>query len=297
MNSNTGLERETLVPKQIFHPTDLSEKNRVAFAHALKITLIARGELVVYHVARHADDVKESDFPSPRDLLRAWGKLPADAGPEAVEQLGIRVRNVTSQGSDPVDSALYYLERHPADLLVMATEAKQGLTRLINRAVAEPIASEAEAEVLFLPEGARGFVDMESGRIDLGHVLIPYGSRPDHTRTFTFVALFLGLFGIDDNRITLLRAGSAGDLSPPELPESIRDRCEMVSREGPMAQVVNEFAETEGVNLTVLTTRGKRGLVKVLLGGNTEHVLRKSPCAVLAVPCEENAEQGREDEG
>ncbi|MEA3292090.1 MAG: universal stress protein [Pseudomonadota bacterium] len=285
---NTRSDQAPFALKQVFHPTDLSDKSRVAYAHALRITLFAGGDLTVFHVAKHTVDVEEADFPDAGTYLQAWGLLPEGAGREAIDELGIRIKNTTSQGSDPVDSALYYLERTPADLLVMATEARQGLTRVINRAVAEPIASEAEAAVLFLPESVSGFVDIETGDIDLSHILIPVAEQPDHRHTLEFVAGMLELLDVADNRITLLHVSS--DEEPPaiEIPAEIEERCEMVVRDGSLVQVVNEFAAAESVNLTVLTSQGRRGLVKVLLGGNTEHVLRKSPCAVLAVPCTES---------
>lgn len=288
---NTQSDQMPFTLKQIFQTTDLSDKSRVACAHALRIALLAGGDLTVFHVAKHIAkhvvDEGETKFPDAREFLQAWGLLPEGAGLEAIDELGIRIKYTTSQGSDPVDSALYYLERAPADLLVMATEARLGLTRVINRAVAEPIASDAEAAVLFLPEGVPGFVDIKTGDIDLGHILIPVAEQPDHRHTLEFVAGMLKLFGVAESRITLLHVSSDGEPPAIEIPAEIEERCEMVVRDGSLVQVINEFAEAESVNLTVLTSQGKRGLVKVLLGGNTEHVLRKSPCAVLAVPCKE----------
>ena len=37
--------------KSIFHPSDFSEASEIAFAHALKIALVAGAKLTMFHVA------------------------------------------------------------------------------------------------------------------------------------------------------------------------------------------------------------------------------------------------------
>jgi nucleotide-binding universal stress UspA family protein len=45
-----------------------------------------------------------------------------------------------------------------------------------------------------------------------------------------------------------------------------------------------ELAETEGVDLIVMSTHGRTGLSRVFLGSVTERVVRNAPCLVLTVP-------------
>ncbi len=50
----------------------------------------------------------------------------------------------------------------------------------------------------------------------------------------------------------------------------------------PYAEIV-KFAEAEGVDLIVMSTRGLKGFERVLVGSTTEKVMRKAHCPVLAV--------------
>jgi nucleotide-binding universal stress UspA family protein len=45
-----------------------------------------------------------------------------------------------------------------------------------------------------------------------------------------------------------------------------------------------ELAETEAVDLIVMSTHGRTGLSRVFLGSVTERVVRNAPCLVLTVP-------------
>jgi nucleotide-binding universal stress UspA family protein len=53
----------------------------------------------------------------------------------------------------------------------------------------------------------------------------------------------------------------------------------------PSATIVY-FAEKENCDLIVMSSHGRTGLSRVLMGSVTEEILRKSPCPVLVVPLE-----------
>ena len=54
----------------------------------------------------------------------------------------------------------------------------------------------------------------------------------------------------------------------------------------PHGMLVN-WAKAKGVDLIVMSTHGRSGLPRMLLGSVTEKVLRSSPCPVLAIPSHE----------
>jgi len=58
--------------ESIFHPSDLSEGSEVAFAHALKIALVAEAKLTMLHVEA-SPSAEWQDFPGVRDTLERWG--------------------------------------------------------------------------------------------------------------------------------------------------------------------------------------------------------------------------------
>jgi nucleotide-binding universal stress UspA family protein len=46
------------------------------------------------------------------------------------------------------------------------------------------------------------------------------------------------------------------------------------------------WADNEGIDLIVMSSHGRGGLARMLMGSVTEEILRKSPCPVLVVPLE-----------
>src|SRR4051794_33831326 len=118
--SSPELPPITPVLRHIVHPSDFSEASRIAFAHALKVALIAKSKLSLVH---ETEDERSdwSDFPSVRQTLERWGTPPPGSPPDAVAALGVEVAKVIGNGSDPVTGVLPYLEQHQADLIVIAT--------------------------------------------------------------------------------------------------------------------------------------------------------------------------------
>jgi hypothetical protein len=110
---------ERIKLQSIFHPSDFSEASEVAFAHALKIALVAGTKLTMLHVdASHSAEWQ--DFPGVRDTLERWRLIPKGSPKSAVGQLGIEVAKVIRLSDDPVKACLHFLGEHPTDLIVLA---------------------------------------------------------------------------------------------------------------------------------------------------------------------------------
>ena len=54
--------------------------------------------------------------------------------------------------------------------------------------------------------------------------------------------------------------------------------------------MILERARTEGADLIVMTSHGRKGAKRLFLGSVTEAVLRESPCPVLVVRPDEEPE-------
>ena len=80
--------REGVKLESIFHPSDFSEGSEVAFAHALKIALVAGAKLTMLHVEANPS-AEWQDFPGVRNTLERWGLIPHGSPKRAVGQLGI----------------------------------------------------------------------------------------------------------------------------------------------------------------------------------------------------------------
>jgi nucleotide-binding universal stress UspA family protein len=176
MNSNG----EPLI--RIVHPSDFSRSSRLAFAHALKIALQSKAELELVHVQRHKigsqKDIHWTDFPGVRATLARWKILLASAKAEDVAKLGLRVKKVLDSETDPLEAMVAYCEEHPPDLLVLATHQRDGLSRWLHKAVAEPLARRSRAMTLFVPESTGGFISPTDGAVSLRRILVPVDHAP-----------------------------------------------------------------------------------------------------------------------
>jgi nucleotide-binding universal stress UspA family protein len=68
-------------------------------------------------------------------------------------------------------------------------------------------------------------------------------------------------------------------------------KVERVVPEGPVAEQIVEHAKKVGADLVALTTHGRSGLGRLVLGSVADAVVRHAPCPVLLVRVSEAAEQ------
>jgi nucleotide-binding universal stress UspA family protein len=273
---------------RIVHPSDFSKPSQLAFAHALKIALQCKAELELVHVQSHKigreEDVHWTDFPGVRATLARWKMMAADARPEDVARLGLRVKKVLNAATDPLEAMVTYCEEHPPDLLVLATHQREGLSRWLHKAVAEPLARRSRAMTLFVPESAGGFVSLVDGSISLRRILIPVDHAP-RAQAALEEAFFLAA-GFERRGVVfkLLHVGTETGMPSLYLPHQPGWRWEERLLPGdPVERILNEAAQWRP-DMIVMATQGHRDFLDALRGSTTERVLRRVQCPVLAVP-------------
>jgi nucleotide-binding universal stress UspA family protein len=269
---------------RILFATDLTHDGDLAFAHALRIVLPGKGELMIVHAAHRSEVGKAWDqFPRVRASLVGWGLLEPGVESAAVEErLGLHVRKIDVPDNRPDHGVLEILDRRPCDLLVLATHARDGISRLLNPSVAESIAREGHTPTLVLPATASGFVDPATGAVRLHNILIPVDSRPSAIRALALAWQLSAQLGADSAIVHLLHVG-------PDFPDLV-EPVEMLSRvrrrqmAGPVVDAILETAEAVLADLIVMPTRGHDSLTDILRGSTTEQVLHRSGLPVLMVP-------------
>jgi nucleotide-binding universal stress UspA family protein len=263
----------------IFHPTDLSRGDELAFAHALRFAAAGASALTILHVDAPGEASSWDEFPSVRALLERWDFLDPGSTPEDVAQLGITVDKVEAISRDPLAAALAFLGDHPADVIVLGTEGRQGAARWWRGSIAEPLARGARSMTLFVPQRARGFVALDSGAVTLDNILVPVCRSPSPERALEAARAVSRALGVPDARVSACWVGPPDEaiiLHGEDIPLAIRH--------GSVAAELVAAAEEQRANLIVMATAGHHGILDALRGSTTEQVLRQAPCPVLAVP-------------
>jgi nucleotide-binding universal stress UspA family protein len=271
--------------ESVLHPTDFSNASERAFAHALAVALVRQTRFTILHVGPGVSNTSWRDFPPVRRTLERWGLLEPGSPRSAVfEKLGMRVEKVAIDRHDPVRGIVDYLKNAPAELVVLATEGREGLPRWIHGSVAEDVARAAGTMTLFVPEGARGFVSLEDGNLSLRRVLVPVAHRPPPDAAIEFSTRIARAIGDGPVEILLLHVGERAWQPDRPLPETESFRFRLATRSGDPVDEIVACAEGLPADLVVMVTEGRNGVLDALRGTTTEQVLRRLRCPMLAVP-------------
>lgn len=271
--------------RSVAHPTDFSTASEKAFVHALAISLIRQTELTILNVAV-GNTSDENKPPAVRKTLERWKLLPKGCSQSDVhDQLGLRVRKITCSGNNPTIEILNFLKNSPVDLVVLATEGREGLQRWVNRSRAEAIAHETQAISLFVPNKGKGFVRASDGEISLKKILIPIDHQPSPKATIIFAARAAQILGHNEPiEVLLLHVGEDDSIFDLELIESPTLQYRKIIQAGDPIEVITKLASDLSVDAIFMSTAGHEGLLDVMRGTTTEQVLRRSSCPILAIP-------------
>jgi nucleotide-binding universal stress UspA family protein len=225
----------------------------------------------------------------------------------------LHVRAVIEVSDVPADVIVEHARTARIDLIVTGTHGRRGVARLLLGSVAERVARTAPCPVLTipLPEGNshNPVFQMEVAMIALKNVLVAtdFGEAADAALTYgrtlagAFGATLHVLHVVDTVSFTTLGAEAYVSM-PPDLQEQVEEaaRTRLDERlmdsdgSGPPtkkalwrahvpASAITQYAKDEGIDLIVMGTRGRGGVVHLLLGSVAERVVRTAECPVLTV--------------
>jgi nucleotide-binding universal stress UspA family protein len=274
--SNSAIE-------SVLHPTDFSEGSLVAFYHALKTALLAKSAFTLFNVSPDGEP-EWTNFPGVRETLERWALIPKNSPRSAVGELGVHVRKIVADMRDPVKAVLGYLERHPVDLIVLATRQRDGNARWLAKSVSEPIARTVRQMTLFIPGGAKGFVAAEDGSVHLKRVLIPVAQSPDAQPAVTAAAQLVQRLNCAEGTFTLMHVGGPETMPAVHCPEVSGWRWSQELRKGEVIQSIVGAAKDLGADLMVMSTDGRNEFLDSLRGSHSERVLRHGAAPLLTVP-------------
>ncbi len=286
MSSRGTVQETQQITPRIMVTTDFSQESERAFYHALAFAVARQARLTLLHTGPESrDTVPWREFPGVRETLAAWGLLAQDAPRSAVsDSLHVDVAKMAIRDDDPRQGITDYLRKHPTDLLIMATEGRTGMARLINSSVAETVTQNTRSHTLMLPKNGRGLVDPATGKARLSRVLCTLEPDRDPRPSLAYLRQWLPAFSAADVEILMLHTGTEEQATEMLLPQTAGLRWRLQARPGdPVASIVAAADETDA-QLVVMNTRGPLGLRARMRGSRTDKVLRALRLPLLSIP-------------
>ena len=293
--------------KTVLHPTDFSPESQHAFQYAYELAERRDAELHLLHVATFlGDDPLRTAFDVSLDEDEFYKQVHDEADEkmkeliETVETSSVPVRRVHSRGTAPAPVITEYAEKQNIDVIVMGTEGRRGVSRLVMGSVAAEVVRNAPCTVFTVRDGA---TEMPSG---VERVLTPVDlsefSRPllraarDLTASLNASLDVLHVVEPLPFPVPLVGAVTIHDLIPDPIDQAKRQLDRLVETsgglpvststhvaEGHAATTIAEEAEKNDVDLIVMSSHGRTGAERVVLGSVTARVVRRAPCPVCVV--------------
>jgi nucleotide-binding universal stress UspA family protein len=262
--------------QRILVPVDGSPESESVFSAIMPLVRAYAPQVSVLYVI---EDPDESLAP-PARLAKACGALRA-----AHVNAHLELR----QGM-PAEEILHAAQERQVDLIAMSTHGRGGVLRLVAGSVAEEVLRNTELPVLVTRPNV---LVHEWKRI----VVALDGSERSESILPEAVHLARKLNAeIDVLRVAMpvvaATAGEAPIVIPPEdlMPYlqqvvGVLDRLGVKARpvalEGRAASSIVAYLRDSGASLLCMTTHGRSGLARILLGSVAEEVVHKAPCPVL----------------
>lgn len=287
----------------ILVPTDGSEHSIRAAEHALTLSRAFDATVHVVSVV----DMRSAAGPfdvgglseEVLDALESAGE-DAVASVESVVDESVDLRTAVLRGV-PSDAILEYASDHGVDALAMGTQGRTGLERYLTGSVTERVLRRSEQPVLTVRASERR---LHADGYD--ELLVPTDGSE---RAAAAVGHAIAIADRLDARIHAVNVVDIGEIAATGTlrpPTEVLDRCREVGEaateriltraedadvaglsaviEGFPAEELLRYCEEHDIDMITMSTAGRTGLERVLLGSTTERVIRRADRPVLAVP-------------
>lgn len=262
--------------RRILLTTDGSKASEAVIPAILPLVRAFNPEVLLLHVF---EDL-QGDYLLPAGVVNAHSTL---------RKSGVNTRLRVREGA-PAEQILLEARMKKVDVIAMSTQGRGGVARMIGGSVAEEVLRRSEVPVLItrrgmpVPEGKAIAVALD-GSERAEEIL------PDVVRLARTLNARVDVIQVAVPVVT----GMMGDgviLLPPENPmpyltgvvgrlKAQGVQASAVALDGPAALELVRHLETSKPSLLCMTTHGRSGLSRLLLGSVAEAVVRKAPCPVL----------------
>lgn len=263
---------------RIIHPIHKQSDLLAPFCHALVLASASKGELEIIDVRKERE---RSEHVSIRKVFEQWHLLPPGSSREDVGKLGIRVKKIVKDGGMKKEISKR-LRRRQHDILVIGIKAATGITRLFGQDLTDYLVQYFRQTTLYIPSGAKSFVDEKTGSVTLKKIVIPVADDPSPEPSFHLLQRLISVFPDQSPHVRGLHIGEIFPHISAASLEGISWEEECI-REGAIVPSVIAMARKEDADLIVMSTNGRDTFQQKVIGSITEQVLAQAPCPVLAV--------------
>ncbi len=295
---------ERLQIKSIVCPIDFSEFSAKAYDYARSLAGYHGAKLYVLNVQEWNEIISQKPYlgwapgsalPELRDLFLQSAQVRIEQFVEHHMHTGVQPVSIAQYGL-PVENILALAEQRAADLIVMGTHGRHGLTRLVMGSVTEEILRNSLCPVLVVRKPSHDFVAPENlgNPITIRHILccIDFSDLTDEV-----LRLASSICSQHAANLTLLHVQEDGVGNPCEqiwekmrqletlLKPDQHEKCQIKAIVCPgraSNEIVKLEAETKA-DLTVMGLRGHRTVSETFLGTTVYQVIEKGSLPVVVV--------------
>jgi len=287
----------TFLPRRILCPTDFSELATFALRYAAELARCSNASLLVMHA--------DPFLPPPYltvGQIEEWLQTLERAKAATRQYLAEYVRSVIGAQPDvdsllveapPARAILETAQKYDADLIVMGTHGRGGLSRVMLGSVTERVLRESDRPVLTIRAKAE---TPSEPHVSFQRLLCPVNYTPIARKALQHAAAIAHCFGAELTVVHVLE-DEAHRTSEREalahlcewVPEDVRVHCHVkeLVRRGNAAEQIIETARALQSDLIVLGAQHKRFFDTTVIGTTTVRVTRHAPGPVLVIPARE----------
>jgi nucleotide-binding universal stress UspA family protein len=287
--------------EDILFPFDGSDSAAAALHHAGEIAHWADATIHVLYVADTTRDSVTVVEGETVDVLEREGEDIVEEAAKTLETLGVSHETDVVQGN-PAPTIAEYAERYDQDLVVMPTNARDGISRYLVGSVSEKVVRLSTVPVLTVR-----MQEDETLEFPYENVLVPTdgSSAASHAAEHTLsLAAALDatvhvLSVVDDTAlgpdVRSTASGKENEEAASEAVDAVVSEAESrgignvvrnVEHGDPVEEIL-DYVESNDVHAVGMGTTGRRGTDRILLGSVAEKTVRSATVPVLTVAAPE----------
>lgn len=278
----------------ILVPTDGSPSAEAAVDHAIMLAerndATVHGLFVVY-VTNFADFEGGVDVGAVQGVIEEEGERAVEAIEKRCKNAGVAVETALRTGR-PVAEIHSYADEIAADLIVMGTHGRSGISRLLLGSVTEAVLRRGDIPVLAIPAGVESPSDGYKGVLvatdasDGSRVAVETAVEWAGTLETTLDGLYVVDAGLAHSELierALEGEGAAGVATVKRLAEEAGVEVRTAVETGVPHETITEYAAENDLDLIVVGSHGRDAVERVFLGSVSERTVRTADRPVLVV--------------